>query len=87
MSERCFACGGVFAPAPDGAVHDYMLSTPGCWAAFGEVLNREYCDPALFALSHRLSVDAFAIQHPGRIDDRRAVQSLWLHATSLWLVF
>lgn len=87
MSERCFACGGQFTPVESGAVHDYMLSTPGCWAAFGEVLTREYSDPELFASSHRLSVDAYAIQHPGRADDRRAVQSVWLHATSVWMVF
>lgn len=86
MNELCFACGGRFTPEPGGAVHAYMLSTPGCWAAFGAVLEREYSDPALFAACHRLSVDAYAIQHPGRTEEPRAVQSFWLHAASLWMV-
>ena len=86
MSERCFSCGGAFEPGPDGATHKYMLSTPGCWAAFGEVLAREYSNPRLFGSSHRLTVDAYACQHPGDPADRRAVQSVWVHATSLWLV-
>lgn len=86
MTERCFACGGIFDPEPGGTVHAYMLSTPGCWAAYGRLLAREYSDPALFNASHRLTVDAYALQHPGRADDPRAVQSVWLHAASLWLV-
>jgi len=86
MTERCFACRGVFDPERGGAVHAYMLSTPGCWAAYGRLLEREYSDPGLFKVSHRLTVDAYALQHPGRADDPRAVQSVWLHAASLWLV-
>lgn len=86
MSERCFSCGGAFETVPDGATHAYMLSTPGCWSTFGAVLAREYSDPVLFDASHRLSVDAYAIQHPGLAGERRAVQSVWLHAASLWLV-
>ncbi|MEP1421593.1 MAG: DUF5946 family protein [Erythrobacter sp.] len=86
MSETCFACGGQFAPISDGSTHAYMLSSPGCWAAYGELLAREYADPALFAAAHRLTVDAFAIQHPGDPKERRAVQSYWIHGASLWLV-
>lgn len=84
MSETCFACGGQFE-TDEGATHAYMLSIPGCWAAYGELLAREYSDPALFAASHRLSVDAYALQHPGDPTQRRAVQSFWLHGASLWL--
>ena len=32
-----------------------MESSPACWAAYGEVLAREYSDPAYFQV-HRLSV-------------------------------
>lgn len=86
MSETCFACGGSFAAAPGGATHAYMLSSPGCWAAYGEVLTREYSDAGLFQAVHRLTVDAYALQHPGDPSDRRAVQSFWLHGASLWMV-
>lgn len=79
---RCFSCGGHFL-AIDGPTHDYMLSTPGCWAAFGRVLTREYEDAALFGAIHRLTVDAYALQHPGKLEDKRAVQSVWVHYAAL----
>ena len=89
MSEAapslCPGCGAAF-PAVDGPTHAYMLSSPGCWRAYGDLLAREYGDPALFAAAHRLTVDAFALQHPGDPDDRRAVRSVWLHHASLLLV-
>ncbi len=75
---------GHFAPS-DRPIHAYMLSTPGCWAAFGEVLAREYADPALFSRSHRWTVDSYAVQHPGLATDRRAVQSVRLHYAALYL--
>ena len=81
-AEPCPGCGGLF-PAEDGGIHPYMLGSPGCWARYGRVLAREYADPALLAV-HRLSVDAYAVQHPG-VDDRRAVQSVGLHLARLWL--
>ena len=64
-----------------------MLSSPACWAAFGEVLMREYQDRALFTACHRLTVDAYALQHPGRADDRRAERSVWLHFASPHAIF
>lgn len=86
MSELCYACGGQFEPNDGGETHAYMMSLPGCWAAYGELLTREYSDPVLFAALHRLSVDAYAVQHPGDPAERRAVQSFWIHGASLWLV-
>jgi hypothetical protein len=84
-SQRCFACGGYFA-ASDGPTHAYMLSTPGCWAAYGELLAREYESPTLFGATHRLTVDAYALQHSGNAGDRRAVQSVWVHFAALFLI-
>jgi uncharacterized protein DUF5946 len=81
--EKCLGCGADF-PRCDGATHPYMLSSPGCWAAFGVVLAREYSDPALFAV-HRLSVDAYAVQHPGNPSSRPAAQSVGLHLARLKL--
>ncbi|MEM9683311.1 MAG: DUF5946 family protein [Pseudomonadota bacterium] len=84
--ETCPGCGGSF-PSSDGPVHAYMLSAPGCWERYGAVLAREYQDPELFAQTHRLTVDAYALQHPGRRDDRRAYQSVRIHYVSLHLIF
>ncbi len=60
-----------------------MASSPACWAAFGEVLAREYSDPALLA-THRLGVDAYAVQHPGS-PSRQSNQSVGVHLIRLCL--
>jgi len=61
-----------------------MTSTPGCWQAYGEVLAREYSDPA-YARLHRLTVDTYAVQHPGQ-PNPQAIQSVAGHLISLCLV-
>ena len=79
----CPGCGARF-PAKDGPVHEYMESSPGCWHAFGEVLAREYGNPRLMPV-HRLSVDTYAVQHPGG-DSRQAIQSVGVHLARLYLM-
>ncbi|MDQ3271606.1 MAG: DUF5946 family protein, partial [Pseudomonadota bacterium] len=61
----------------------YMVSSPACWAAFGDVLAREYSNPALLSIN-RLSVDAYAVQHPG-VPSRQSIQSVGLHLIRLCL--
>ena len=61
-----------------------MLSSAGCWASYGEVLAREYEDPKYFRL-HRLSVDTYAVQHPG-VDGPQARNSVGIHLSRLELV-
>ena len=58
-----------------------MESSPGCWACYGEVLAREYSD-ARFRAVHRLTVDAYAVQHPGR-PSAVSIQSVAIHLISL----
>lgn len=84
MNDKCFACGGSFV-AVEGPTHIYMHSSPGCWNAYGGVLEREYESPMLFGAVHRLTVDAYALQHPGDASDRRARQSVWVHYAALYL--
>lgn len=84
FSSICSSCGGAFKTC-DGPIYDYMTSSPGCWAAYGEVLAREYENPALFAAVHRQTVDAYALQHPGDLSDRRAAQSVWVHYVAMFL--
>jgi hypothetical protein len=79
---QCMWCKGMF-PQGDGPVHDYMQSTPGCWAAFGRVLAREYEDPRYFAV-YRLTVDAYAVQHPG-VPSRQSIRSVGVHLVRLCL--
>ncbi len=80
--DRCFSCGGEFQVI-EGPVHPYMKSTPGCWAAFGEVLAREYSNLDFFNV-HRLTVDSYAAQHPGSTD-RQSIQSVGVHLIRLCL--
>jgi hypothetical protein len=61
-----------------------MLSSPGCWAAYGRLLAREYQDQAYYRL-YRLSVDAYAAQHPGE-DNAQARNSAGVHLSRLCLL-
>ena len=79
---HCLGCGAL-VPDIDGPTHEYMLSAPGCWSLFNQVAVQQY-EIASFDL-RRMSVDAYAVQHPGTTD-RRAVQSVAVHLISLYFV-
>ena len=79
---KCFSCGGIF-PDMEGPVHRYMKSSSGCWSVYGQILAREYNDTSYFEV-HRLTVDAYAVQHPGSTD-RQSIQSVGLHLIRLCL--
>lgn len=81
---RCFGCGGMF-PGIEGPTHRYMESVPGCWAAYGDVLAKQYSD-ANYSLAGQLTVDAYAVQHPGT-PSPQSIQSVALHLVSLCLMF
>ena len=71
------------ASGPAG--YRYLESSPACWAVYGEVLAREYSDAHCGEL-HRMTVDAFAAQHPGRPSPKSS-QSVACHLISLYLIF
>lgn len=79
----CPGCGLVL-PVWEGPTHPYTASSPACWALYGEVLAREYSDPAYSGV-HQITVDAYAVQHP-RAPERRAIQSVAVHLITLCLV-
>jgi hypothetical protein len=81
---RCVGCGET-VPDVDVPGHRYIGSSPGCWAMFGEVLAREYSD-FRYARAHRLTVDAYAVQHPGE-PSPHAIASVGLHLMRLhWVL-
>lgn len=80
---RCPGCGLRVADS-DGPTHPYIGAAPGCWALYGEVLAREYGE-LRYPEVHRLTVDAYAAQHPG-VPSRRSIQSVAVHLVSLHLV-
>lgn len=79
--QMCPGCGALIPPIT-GPAHRYMGASPGCWARFGAVLAREYSDPA-YAGVHRLTVDAYAAQHPGK-PSPRSIQSVAVHLLGLY---
>ena len=81
--EACPGCGLAY-PQSDGPTHAYIGASAGCWARYGELLALEYSDIALMPW-HRLTVDAYAAQHPG-VPERRSAQSVHVHLTGLHLV-
>jgi Family of unknown function (DUF5946) len=78
----CPGCGLVL-PSSEGPTHAYLGSSASCWALFGELSAREFGDPAYFGV-HQLSVDTYAVQHPG-VPERRSIQSVGLHLMTLSL--
>lgn len=80
---RCVGCQAEFGDV-DGPTHEYMLSSPGCWAAYGKVLAREYGDRRLMRM-HRLTVDTYAVQHPG-VNLPAARRSVAVHLSRLYLL-
>lgn len=70
-------------PAVDGERHAYLGGSAACWALYGRLLAREYGDPA-YMRAHRMTVDAYAAQHPG-LAEPRTIQSIHVHLAGLYL--
>lgn len=88
MSEdyiNCFSCGAKSLNI-EGACHPYMLSSPGCYEMFTEVLEKEYSDLE-YARAHHYTVDAYALQHPGDLSNPKAINSVGIHLVSLYCHF
>jgi len=67
-----------------GPTHAYLGASAGCWKIYGDILAKEYSDPDHMKV-HRLTVDAYAVQHPG-IPAPRAIQSVNVHLLALFLI-
>src|SRR5580692_5527408 len=77
----CIGCGALL-PETGGPTHRYMTSSPACWAAYSEVLEREFGSQDLFQRVHRYTVDTYAVQHPGS-PSPQGIQSVAVHLMSL----
>lgn len=65
-----------------------MLASPGCWAAYGAFLSgglQGSTSGPLAMPQAALTVDAYAVQHPG-VPAPQATQSVWVHLITLHLV-
>jgi hypothetical protein len=61
--KACVGCAAM-VPDIDGPTHRYIGASPGCWALYGELAEKEAGD-FRYMRSHRLTVDAYCAQHPG----------------------
>lgn len=80
--ETCPDC-KLELPHTGGSRHAYLGASASCWALYGELLAREYNDQA-YMTAHRMTVDAYCAQHPGK-PERRSIQSINLHLVGLYL--
>jgi len=62
-----------------------MDSSPGCWKLFGQILEKEYSNHE-YMVNHRITVDAFAVQHYGK-PSPQAIQSVNLHLASMYVIY
>ena len=83
-SDTCPDCGVQLAPVAS-TKHPYFGCSASCWALYTEILAREYSSLALMKSIHRLTVDAYAAQHPGKAE-RRTIRSVWVHLAGLYLI-
>jgi uncharacterized protein DUF5946 len=79
----CPGCGAKF-PGPVGTPHEYIGASAGCWSVYEEILAKEYGEYK-YPDIHRLTVDAYSVQHPGAAG-RRSSQSVWVHLAGMYLV-
>ena len=68
-----------------GFAHPYIGASKGCWTMYGQVLNKEYGEYGYPDITHRLTVDTYAVQHPGQIS-KRSIQSVNLHLLGLYMI-
>lgn len=79
----CPGCGALLAEV-NGPIHAYMDGSPACFMLFNQILAFEYSDRVLLP-THRLTVDTYAVQHPGKARTRQQIQSVGLHLARLGL--
>ena len=58
---NCYGCGALVDDI-EGKPHKYIGAVQGCWNLYGQILSREYCEYNYPELTHRLTVDTYAIQ-------------------------
>lgn len=82
-SVTCQGCRAAVPDVEEMQHRPYIGSAPGCWLLYSEVLAREYGD-LRYTPAHQLTVDAYAVQHPG-LPERRTAQSIAIHLVGLCL--
>jgi hypothetical protein len=80
--KACVGCGAL-VPDAEGPTHRYIGASPGCWAAYGRLSEKEASD-FRYMRCHQLSVDAYCAQHPGELSPQ-SIRSVAVHLVGLHL--
>jgi hypothetical protein len=67
----------------DVPAHRYIGASPGCWAAYGELSEKEAGD-FRYMRFHQTTVDSYCAQHPGT-PSPQAIRSVAVHLVGLHL--
>ena len=78
----CQGCGAL-VPDVDGPTHRYIGASPGCWAVYGELSEKE-ADNFCYMRSHQMTVDTYCAQHPWT-PSPQAIRSVAVHLVGLYL--
>lgn len=62
--SSCPGCGLAAPDTGEDPPPEYRASA-ACYRLYGEVLARDYSDPAYYRVGHQMVVDAYAAQHAG----------------------
>lgn len=81
---QCIGCGALVDDCGGPTFRYPNAASPGCWKVYGEILAKEYSEYR-YPEFHRLTVDAYAIQHPGD-PTPQTTQSVNVHLAALYLV-
>lgn len=79
----CYGCGLVVDA--EGVPHPYIGAAQGCWNIYGDILAKEFGEYEYPQPTHRLTVDTYAVQHPG-VPGKKSIQSVNIHLLSLYFV-
>jgi len=82
---KCYGCGAL-VDNTEGQPHKYIGASQGCWDLYCQILAKEFGEYNYPELTHRLTVDTYAIQHPGK-PFRQSIQSVNGHLVSLFFIF
>jgi len=81
--SQCPGC-GLLMPAGNSIPYDgYFNASDECWSLFTEVIGREFSNAVLFGQVHHLTVEAYAVQHPGGLHPDKSID---IHLAGLYLM-
>jgi hypothetical protein len=81
--SRCPGCGLTMTAGHALPYLGYFNASDECWSLFTEVIGREFSNAVLFGQVHHLTVEAYAVQHPG---GRHRDKSIDIHLAGLYLM-